>query len=168
MIVYRPRHEIDCTPDRFWELYLDADFQDRMFIDGLGWSSPEITIVREDDDELVRKMEAYPRIDIPGGIAKLIKQKLGYVEEARYSKKDRVFRMRHRTNIFGEKVRLEGEFSVEPVGETRCRRVAKLEVEAYVFGVGRLLEKAVEINMKKGWDDSARFFNRWIAKHPAP
>lgn len=166
MLVYRPRHEIDCTPDRFWELYLDDEFQRRMFVDGLGWLPPTITHGADSEDEFQRTMEANPKVLISGPVARLIKHTLGFVETASFDKAERVFRMKHRTNIFGDKVRLQGEFRVEPVGEHRCRRVARLEVEAHVFGVGRLLEKAVEINMKKGWDDSAVFFNRWVAKHP--
>ncbi len=166
MLVYRPRHEIDCTPDRFWDLYFDPGFQERMFIDGLGWSAPEITIVKDDDDELARNITATPRISVPGPIAKLIKHTLGYTEEARFDKRERMFRMKHRTNIFGDRVRLEGRFWVDAVGEHRCRRQAELEVDAKIFGIARVLEKAVQVNMKKGWDDSAHFYNRWVAKHP--
>jgi hypothetical protein len=166
MLVYRPRHEIDCTPARFWELYLDSDFQNRLYLEGLGWERPEITIERDDEDEFRRTMIANPKVMVSGVVEKLIKHTLGFVETGVFDRKAGVFRLKHRTNIFGDKFRLEGEMRIDPVGEHRCRRVAKLEAESYVFGIGRIIEKAAEGNMKKGWDDSAVFFNRWVAKHP--
>jgi hypothetical protein len=166
MLTYEPRHEIDCTPKRFWELYFDPAFQDSLFLDGLGWSKPEIIRFEDGDKELLRDIKAFPKLELPGPLAKLIKEALGYTERARFDKDKEVFHMKHRTNIFGDKVHLGGRFWVEAVGEHRCRRRGHVEVEAKVFGVGKLLEKAVEINMKKGWDQSATFYNRWVAKHP--
>jgi hypothetical protein len=64
------------------------------------------------------------------------------------------------------KLRIEGALRCEPRGDAASVRVVDLEAEAKIFGVGGMLEASTAKSLRKGWDDSAAFINRWVAEHP--
>jgi hypothetical protein len=163
MLVYRPVHELPGPPERFWALYLDSGFQRELFVDGLGWEAPTITRLDEGELEIVRHLRAVPRVELPAALATIIKQAVGFTEEGRFDRAAQTFHLRHRTNVFGERLRLEGRFRVESRPGGRCARCGELEVEAKIPAIGGLVERAVELNMKKGWDQSARWLARRLA-----
>lgn len=166
MIVVRPTHVIQCTPEKFWELYFDPDFERTLFVDGLGWSEPQVDVLLDNDETLERTVEAFPKLILPGGITRLIKKALGYTERGRLDRKSETYHLRHTTNLFGDKLDLGGRFYLEPVGETACRRHGIIEIEAHVFGLAKVIEKAVEFNVNAGWTKSANFLNQHFAKNP--
>ena len=43
-------------------------------------------------------------------------------------------------------------------------RVSSHEVKIKIFGIGSLAEGAAKTNMVDGWDKSAVWMNRWLAK----
>ena len=165
MHTVRVEHEIDCTPERHWELYLDPEFTRDMFVDGLGHNEPDITEVSDDDKERRRDMKVVPKLELPPRIQKLMKGKMGYSEKGRFDKKREKFYLEHKTAALGDKLRLNGEFFVEPLGDKRCKRTAIVRVDVRVFGIGGLLERVIERSIKSGWDDSAKYMNRWLAKN---
>ncbi|PRQ02561.1 hypothetical protein ENSA5_22060 [Enhygromyxa salina] len=158
--------ELDCPPERFWQLYFDADFNRETFVDALGWEPPTILEFRSDEREIVRNLSARPRLDIPGKVAKLIGEQLGYREWGRFDRGRSEFVFRHRTNIFGERMKMSGRSSGEPLGEARMRWRTKIDIECSILGVGRLLERTVEQNIEKSYPVCARYWNRWLAAHP--
>ena len=165
MHTVRVEHHIDCTPERHWQLYLDEEFTKQLLTEGLGYSTPEITAVRDDDDELKRDMKVEPALELPPRIQKMMKGKMGYTEKGRFDKKKERFFLEHTTAALGDKLHLSGEFHVEPTGEGKCKRYAIIRVDVRVFGIGSLLEKVIERNIHKGWNSSAAFMNRYLADH---
>ena len=159
--------ELDCTPDRFWQLYLDEAFTRETFLHGLKWDAPKILEFRSDEREIVRNLAAAPKLEIEGKVAKLLGEKFGYREFGRFDRAKAEFSFRHETNIFGDKLKLQGKMWGEPLGEARMRWRTQTTVECSIFGVGGLLEQAAEQNINKTYPVCARFWNRWLAEHPA-
>lgn len=159
------RHVIDCPPERFWELFLDADWTRELFEDGLSFHC-ELDPVEESGGTKRRVMRVVPKVDLPKAVAKLFGDKLGYTEHARLDVAKGVWAYELTLNVLSDKIRLGGEMTVEPKGDDRLDRISKMWVEAKIFGVGGLVEKAAEKNMRKGWNDSADWINRWLAKNP--
>lgn len=158
--------EIDCPPERFWALYFDEGFNRDTFLDGLRWDEPRITEFRADADLVVRNIAAHPRLEIPGKVAKLIGEKLGYQEWGRFDRQTGEFAFRHRTNIFGDKLWLRGKMWAEPIGAERMRWRTKLTIDCSILGVGGLIERAAEHNVYKAWPQCSTYWNRWISEHP--
>jgi hypothetical protein len=157
--------EIDCTPERFWQLYFDEDFNRELFVHGLGWDPPTVTEFRSDEREIIRNLSAQPKLDISGKAAKLIGEQMGYREWGRFDREKGEFEFRQRTNIFGERMKLGGRMWAEPLGSARMRWRTEMTAECSIFGVGGLLERTAEQNINKTYPISARFWNRWLAKN---
>lgn len=167
MKVIRTTHDIVCSEDRFWELYLDDAFTRAMFTQSMGWDDPYIEVVKDDEKEVIRKMAAQPKLQLPGAVSRLISKTLGYEEDGRFDKTKKRWRMVHVTNIFGDKLHLEGIFTTEPKGDDRCVRHAEMTIEGKMFGVAGIIERAVESNMRTLLDEGVVFMNDYAKKHPA-
>lgn len=159
--------ELDCTPARFWQLYLDEDFTRETFERALKWTAPTILESRSDEREVVRNLAAQPKLDIDGKVAKLIGEQMGYREWARFDRAKQAFTFKQRTNIFGDKLALDGRMWAEPIGDARMRWCSTTTIDCSVFGVGGLLERTAEQNIHKTYPICAKYWNRWFAEHPA-
>ncbi len=163
----RPDHELDCTPERFWSLYLDDVWQRQMLTEGLGFEAPEILERRETSTGLFRKMSARPKLTLSGPVARLVSNTLGYTETGEYFEAEGKFTLSHATNIFGERLELGGHFRIEPLGDDRCRRIGYLKILSKMPLMAGMIEKSVEQNVHKGWDASAEFCNDYLRRNPA-
>jgi hypothetical protein len=158
--------ELDCTPARFWRLYFDEDFNRETFLRGLGWAAPEVSELRHDEREIIRNLSAQPKLEISGKAAKLIGEQFGYQEWGRFDRSSEKFVFRNRTNIFGDRLKLNGTMWAEPLGQTRMRWRTQMSVDCSILAVGGLLERTAEQNIEKTYPMCARYWNRWFAEHP--
>src|SRR5260370_40423535 len=73
MATFTLTHEINCDEETFWKLFLDKEFNEHLYKEGLGF--PEFSVVEqvETDTEIKRKTAAKPKItNMPGPVANLI------------------------------------------------------------------------------------------------
>jgi len=159
-------HEIQCNAETFWKIFFDKDFNIKLYRENLGF--PEFTIMdqRETDSEIARKVKGTPKMDVPGPVAKVLGSNFGYTEEGKFNKSTKLWQWKMIPGTMPDKLRNEGTLRIEPIGESKVRRVADLIVEAKIFGIGGLIESSAEKQLRDGWDKSARFMNEWIKTHP--
>jgi hypothetical protein len=158
-------HEIHCSADRFWELFFDSAFTQEMIVDGLGFASCDIDDVEVVGHERRREMRVVPKLDIPAAVAKLLGPKLGYTERGTFDEQTRVWDHHLRLSVLSDRIRMGGKVRAEAAGEGRCRRIADLWCEAKILGLGKMVEKAAEKNMRDGWGRSAAWINAWLESH---
>jgi hypothetical protein len=166
VIEFTLRHPLDCTPERHWKLFFDPEWTRELIVDGLGFMSCDVRPVRQEGTTRHREMAVTPKLVIPAAVAKLLGDKLGYTERGSYDETKQKWTYQLVLNVLTEKIRMGGEVTIEPLGANRCTRVSKMWVEVKIFGVGGMIEKAAESNMRDGWDKSAAWINAWLAKHP--
>ncbi|HVI00677.1 MAG TPA: DUF2505 family protein, partial [Enhygromyxa sp.] len=111
-------------------------------------------------------MTAAPKLELPGRVATLIKDKLGYREWGRFDRDSAEFHFRQQTNVFGDRMTIAGRMWGEALTGDRMRWRTKLTIECTVLGVGGLIERAAEHNVDKAWPECSRYWNRWLAEHP--
>lgn len=159
-------HEIRCDVETFWKIFLDKEFNQRLFRDELHF--PEFNIVdqRETDNELTRRVTGTPKMDLPGPVAKLLGANFRYTEEGKLDKKTKVWTWKMIPSAMADKLRQEGSMRVEAAGDKRVRRIADIVNEAKVFGIGGLIESSAEKQLREGWDRSATFMNKYIEQLP--
>lgn len=167
MIEFTLRHPLHCTPARHWELFFDPEWTRTLIIDGLGFSTCDVQPVRQDGTTRHRDMLVTPKLDLPAAVVKLLGNTTGYTEKGRYDEATQAWTYQLVLNALTEKIRMGGEVTLEPLGTDRSTRVSKMWVEVKLFGVGGMVEKAAEKNMRDGWARSAAWINRWLADHPA-
>lgn len=165
MTTFTMTHDIDCDPDRFWELFFDHDMNTQMF-KSIGF--PEWKIIEDTDGEKerVRKIKATPKMELPSAVQKLVGPSFGYEETGRFDKAQKIFRFVITPTAMANKLRNEGWVKCEPNGAGKCKRIAEMIAEAKVFGIGGMIESSVEKGNRQGWADSAAFLNEWIKSHP--
>lgn len=167
MIEFTLRHPLNCTPERHWALFFDPEWTRTLIIDGLGFKSCVVEPVKQDGTMRSREMAVTPKLELPAAVVKLVGDKLGYTERATFDETRELWKYQMVLNVLTEKIRIGGEVTIEPLGADRCTRVSKMWVEVKIFGVGGLVEKAAEKNMRDGWARSADWINAWLAKNPA-
>lgn len=156
-------HEINCDVETFWKVFLDKEFNEKLFRQQLGF--PEFNIVeqRETETEVHRKVSGKPKLNMPGPVQKLLGDNFRYVEEGKLNKATKVWTWKMTPSVMADKLRQEGTLRVEPIGDNKVRRVADLINEAKVFGIGGLMESSAEKGLREGWDQSAKFMNQYLA-----
>jgi len=155
-------HDIRCSAQKFWDLFFDREYNDKLYLGALGFPEFKLLEQRETETGFVRKAAGQPNMDMPAPIAKLLGSGFRYVEEGTYDKAKGVYRWKMTPSSLADKMRNEGVLRVEPISDDRCKRIVELTIEAKIFGVGGLLEKTAEKSMRDGWEKSAVFLNDWV------
>lgn len=167
MIEFTLRHRLECTPARHWALFFDPEWTRTLIVDGLGFFSCDVDPVQHEGTTRRRQMRVTPKLDIPAPVAKILGPKLGYTERATFDETRELWAYQMLLNVLADKILIGGEVTIEPLGDAACTRVSKMWVEVKIFGVGGMIEKAAEKNMRDGWERSAKWINGWLAAHPA-
>src|SRR5262245_25232701 len=109
-------HDLNCDPERFWALFFDRDFNEKLYeaLEITNWS---ITTEKDDDSELVRTVRATPKVDVPGPVRKLLGDKFSYVEQGRFDRGSKTFRFVITTSALKEKLRNEGTIRCTQTGD---------------------------------------------------
>ncbi|MEI8255272.1 MAG: DUF2505 domain-containing protein [Deltaproteobacteria bacterium] len=167
MSKYTLTHEIQCDAETFWKIFLDKDFNEKLFREHLGFPKFDIVEFRETDGSVFRKVAAMPKMEMPGAVAKLLGSSFSYTEEGSMDRKVGVWKWKMTPSAMPDKIHNEGTVRIEPAGAGKVRRIAEITSEVKIFGVGGLIESTTEKNMRAGWDASAAFMNKWIASGKA-
>ncbi len=162
MVKFTLTHEINCDVDTFWKVFFNKDFSHELFRGALQFPAYEIMELKDGDKEIFRRVSATPKMDAPAAVAKVLGSSFSYVEEGRFDKGTKIFQWKSIPSTMADKVRTEGSVRAEPAGDGKIRRVSDFSFEAKVFGLGGVIESALEKNLRHGWDESAVFMNNWL------
>src|SRR5262249_31075375 len=144
-----------------WRIYLDDAFERELYRDGLRFPVYELLENRETESEIIRRIRVVPKLDLPGPVAKVLGSSFAYTEEGRFDKAARLWTSKFIPSVLADRLTSTVAVRAEPAGEGRCRRTIDYTVEARIFGVGGLVESALEKNVRGGWEAGARFMNGW-------
>ncbi len=166
MGTFKITHEINCNEAKFWELFLDKEFNEKLYREGLAFPEWVVLDQSETDTEVKRTTKGRPKLkNIPGPVAKILGDSFGYTEHGSMDKKAKVWKWKLTPTVMADKIRQEGSLRIEAVGDTKVRRIVEMVVEAKVFGIGGMLESTAEKQLRDGWEDSSVFMNRWLETH---
>ncbi|MEZ4448000.1 MAG: DUF2505 domain-containing protein [Nannocystaceae bacterium] len=158
-------HEIHCTPERFWKVFFDRDFNTWLYREKLGFN--EFNVISQSEGPAVtRVVRGSPKVDLPGPIRKLLGDRFGYEETGRFDPSTQRWTWSMKPSAMADKMKMEGIVRCEAAGAGKCRRIADITLEAKIFGVGGMIEKTSEKELRHGWDQSAIYMNQWIAERP--
>jgi hypothetical protein len=156
-LTFDARHEIDIAPDAYYrEIHLAGPFNVWLHEEKLGVGYREIA---SDHATGMRKIEMVPRPEVPATLKRFIGESFKMVEEGRLE--GDTYRFVVHPEKFGDRIQVKGEMRLEP-REGGCVRCVRVTIDARVPGLGGLVERVTEKNVKKSLDESARFANEWI------
>jgi hypothetical protein len=146
--------------DEHWRLFLDDDFDRTMYLEGFGFPRYELLDHRDSEVESFRRIRVVPKLDVPGPVAKLLGSSFAYTEEQTFDKKARTFNSRVIPSVLADRLHSTSSVRAESSGAGRTRRNVEVTVEARIFGVGTVVEGALEKNLRTGWDNAAAYMNK--------
>jgi hypothetical protein len=112
-----------------------------------------------------RLVRATPPLgDLPGPLKAAIGDSAGYEERGVYDRKTNRYEARVLPNRLGDKVTVELAFSTAALEGERCRRTVDGTVVARVFAIGGLLEQRMIADLRRSYEKSADFTNRFVAE----
>ncbi len=157
-------HEINCSADHFWKLFFDPEFNTRLYREALGFPKYEVLKHEESDTQITHKVMGQPKMNMPGPVAKLLGSNFVYTEEGTFDRATKIWRWKMTPSALADKMRNEGSLRIEPIGDQKVRRIADIIIEAKIFGIGGMIESSAEKQLREGWEDSAKFMNKYLAQ----
>ena len=88
----------------------------------------------------------------------------GYEERGVYDRTTNRYEAAVKPNRLADKLTVELAFSTVPLGDARCRRIVDGSVTAKIFAIGGMLEQRMISDLKKSYEKSAAFTNKFVAE----
>ena len=158
------RHTFDCTPERFWQMYWDPEF-DAMLQKEAGVTR-ELLEERKEGDVVVRRLRVIPDRELPSAASAVIgTKKLVYEQENRWDERNGVLQWRILPTILPGKLDAKGSFRVNatPGG---CEQLVEGDITVNVRFIGGQVEKAVVGEVEKSYERTAATCREWLRRHP--
>lgn len=148
------------TQQEYETLYFDEDFNIAL-CKAVNLARTVVSIER-DDAQIDRRVMVGPDREVPKAIQKVLKaDRIEYEEHVRYKFGSYVGTWETTPNILPSKVISKGgfQFKDSPGGVIR---VVSGEVTVKIFGVGGVIERFIMEDVKKSYDDAAKFTQQWV------
>jgi hypothetical protein len=161
---YQIKHTFNVDEGTFWnQVFFDPDYNQTLFERHLKFPVYRVlTLDKQPDGSVHRRVECAPPVEIPSVAKKIVGESTSYVEDGRYDPKRKRFEADVQLKVGGDKIKTKVAIWVEPRGDKRVERIAEIDNEVKVFGVGKILETFIEKQMRESYDQSAAFTNTWI------
>lgn len=163
---FRVDNVFDCSQITFWEkVFFDAEYNRRLFYDELHFAEWRELELENQGDRVRRLVKAKPPMaDLPGPLRAAIGEGAGYEERGVFERATNRYDAKVKPNVLGDKVTVELVFRTEPLDDGRCRRIVDGTVVARVFVIGGMLEQRLMDDLKRSYEKSATFTNRFVAE----
>jgi hypothetical protein len=160
---YSLSHTIETGLDTFWSLFLDPEFNRKLYLEHLKFT--EYNVLEDNvasDGSRVRRVQCLPKIDIPPAAKAFFGNSAGYTEVGRFDPVARRYSMEVSPAFGGDKVKMRGQIWAEPAGPKQVTRYVTGEVTVKIFGLSKLIEKVTQQQSRDTYQQSADFTNRWL------
>ena len=153
------RQPIACDVDEFWALQLDDDFNRRYFLEACKYHDYRLIERTETETTVRRRFYLSPKpAQLPAPVVKVLGVgDPSVVEDGTFDKATRRYTARWTPASMPDRLTLAARIHCEPAGAGRLERVAELDVEVRLFGVGWLVEREIVADFRRGFQTLARF-----------
>lgn len=155
-------YDFACTPQRFWELYYDPAFTERLHREALGSTSIEIVETTGDlATGLTRTLRYGQRPDAPGPVKRLFGDEIVSVEVTTFDPATSTATLVLTPGTLGDKTDIRGTIAIAP-GEDpgTCRETFSLEGRVRIFGAGPVVERFIDHQARGAQDKAVAFIRR--------
>ncbi len=153
----------DCPPQRFWALYFDVAYTERLHRQALGSTSVEV--VEQVGDlaaGLTRTLRYGQRPDAPGPVKKLFGDEIVTTEVSRFDPATGTTSFTVTPGTMADKTDIRGSITVAAAGPG-CVQQFMLEAKVKIFGAGPVVERFIERQARHTQHQSVVFMQRELA-----
>jgi len=158
------RHTINTSVDNFWKLFVDAEYNRKIFLEDLRYASWRVLEQKDGADSYVQRVEMQPPMDAPGPIKKLMGDSFKLTEEGTLDKKSGLYRFKAIPSTMADKISVTGTIRVEAAGANSCTRITEIALEAKVFGLGGMIESSGAKSTEDGYAAYATALNKRLSQ----
>ena len=154
------KHDLPCTPERFWEIYWDVGFQQKL---AQVVRLKEHTVVSDEDSVTCRTASVFisPQREFPSVVRRVVKNATAaFVEDRRWVKAESCVYWNVRPQALEGRANCQGTLRVTATA-TGCERLIEGEVTVRLMGVGGLVERLVASNVTESLNASAGLIAAW-------
>jgi hypothetical protein len=153
------RTQIACDVDEFWALQLNDDFNRRYFLEGCKYHDYRLIEHTETETTVRRRFYLSPKAaQLPAPIVKVLGVgDPSVVEDGTFDKATRRYTARWAPASLPDRLTLAGRIYCEPADTGRIDRIAELDVDVRLFGIGWLIEREIVADFRRGFETLARF-----------
>ena len=148
---------LECSPDRYWDLFWDDEVAKRLFLDGLSFRA--FSVLHKGDKD--RRLKLQPKMNLPGPVEKLLGASFAYEEIGTLDRARGEWAWKMKSPL-GDKLRSEGTIRIEAQGDGRIKRTDNVLIEANVFGLGGVIESSAEKELRAAWPKEFAFWREAI------
>lgn len=148
---------------RYFELLVDGETRARREIEGAGSVSYRVLERKEEGGVIRYRAEMVSRVDAPAPVRKIIGETSRMEEEITYRQGGEVAQVRYRTDALGDRGRLEGEIRARAAGPGRTDVTLDITAEIKMFGLGGIMEKMVDRELREHLVKDVAFVNTHLA-----
>ena len=160
------RNVFNTDVDTYWDrIFFDSEYNERTYREALGFKS--FALIEQTGgpgERRTRTMRTEPAADAPAVVRKLIGDSFNYTERGSYDPATRIWTYSITTSGMSDKIKIGGRLWVEPKGEKSIERVAEINIEVKIFGVGGAIESFIEKTTRDSYVKATNFTNRFIAE----
>jgi Protein of unknown function (DUF2505) len=153
------------TPQSFWtRVFFNAEFG-RELHQRLGFLRYAVVAEATRPDGCVeRTLETEPPMSGPELVQKRIGRALRVTEHGVFDPRTERYRFTHTPAMAASSTRIEGTIHVEPHARG-CVEVIDFDVVVSAFGLGSLIERAIEKTTRDSYAEMGRFTAEYAARH---
>ena len=148
--------------ERFVAIYFSEAFNNAVAPE-IGLKQRELVEKKTlDDGRVERRVRMEPTVQLPAAVRRLVgDHKISYDEVSRFDANRAVAEYFIDSSI-RDRIEVKGRVEFLAAGDGRVRRMIHAEVNASVFGLGSVIERLIQREVKSSYEKIARFMQRHI------
>jgi hypothetical protein len=153
------------SPEIFWrDLFFDADYNAGLY-QALGFPHCEVQrLDRAPDGTVHRRLRVVPLIKAPLIIRRKLEDRFFYIEEGTFEPSTRLWRFQTIPSMAPDHTKISGVIHTQPNDKGGMEHVLHLTADITAFGLGTLLERAVESNTRDSYRRTVEFTDAYAAR----
>ena len=148
----------------FWDvLFFDHEYNARLHRE-LGFQTYEVRALEELPDGKVRRaLRCEPPLKVPAMLKKRIQSRVFYEEEGVYDRNAKRWEFSSTSTVMPESAKIGGVITTQPHPEGTLH-IVELEVHITALGLGGMIERIIEKNVRESYAVTTRFTNAYAAE----
>lgn len=157
-------YEIAGTAAQFWALYLDDEFIARHHTEAMNSTSVEVVSSSGSYPDKVERTLRYGQTpDMPAAAQKLFGKEIISTEAGVYDPDTGRWTFDITPGTMADKTKMRGEMWLTDNGDGTSTQTFSLEAKVKILGVGSMIEKVIESQVKNGQQSSVAYINAALA-----
>ncbi len=156
------RHTFDCTPEQFWQMLWDPEYERRM--QSTGTARRELIETRDEGALKVFRYKLTSEKPLPGPVAKVVgATNLSYEQVNKYNAQSSLLQWKVIPSVMADKVTSEGTFVVKPIAGG-CERLVDGNITVKILLIGGKVEQAIINDVQQAYELAAKISREYIAE----